>query len=89
MSFEHIVAQLDMTPAKTTYTNRTVSASEYQDWRTYFSWHALQGKRIGQSFCEHFDITDYRIYYDSDVERCLGLIEKDYVPSSHSQTSLS
>lgn len=89
MSFEHIVAQLGTIPPSNTHASRTVSVIEYQDWRTYFSWHALQGKRIGQSFCEHFDITDYRIYYDSDVERCLGLIERDYVPSSHNQISLS
>ncbi len=88
MNFQHIVAQLDQV-SKVSDVYRTVTMHEYNDWRKQFSWHALQGKRIGQSFCEHFDITDYRIYYDSDVERCLGLIERDYVPSSHNQISLS
>jgi hypothetical protein len=78
-----MVAQLDMMSYNNAHSSRTVSANEYQDWRQHFTWHALLGKRIGQSFCEHFDITDYRIYYDSDVDRCLNLIERDYVPSSH------
>jgi hypothetical protein len=85
MTFQHIMEQFSQQSKLLEQpTPRTVTSSEYQTWREHFTWHALQGKRIGQSFCEHFDVTDFRIYYDLNVDRCLSMIERDYVTDTPS-----
>lgn len=56
-----------------------VSQEQYQQWRREYCFEALRGQRYGQSFCNHFGITDHRIFYDSDVARCDRLILSDWV----------
>lgn len=60
-----------------------ITQSEYQQWRREFCFDALKNMRYGQSFCNHFNITDYRIFYDSDVERCDQLIVRDWVNAAN------
>lgn len=59
-------------------TNR-VSQAEYQEWQKQYCFDALRGQRYGQSFCNYFNITDNRIFFDSDVERCDRMIQREWV----------
>ena len=43
---------------------RTVTLSEYRDWQRGYIFDGLRALRYGQSFCNHFDITDNILYYN-------------------------
>jgi len=60
-----------------------VSLVEYTEWKQSYIFDRLRGLRFGQSFCNHFNITDNRIYYDSNAVRCEQLIVKDWVNASN------
>jgi len=57
----------------------TVSLEEYEQWQELYIWDAIQDQRYGQSFCNHFDITDHRLYYERDWVRCDQLIRREYI----------
>jgi len=59
--------------------NKKVSKQRYDLWRSGYMFDALKGLRYGQSFCNHFNITDYILYYDIKSERCHRYICKNYV----------
>jgi hypothetical protein len=44
-----------------------------------YTFDALQNIRYGQSFCNYFDVTDNRIFYDRDWVRCDALIRKEWL----------
>lgn len=56
-----------------------IGLTEYRQWQKQFSFDALRSQRYGQSFCNYFNITDNRIFYDSDVARCDRLIFSEWV----------
>jgi hypothetical protein len=60
-----------------------VSYQEYTAWKRSYIFDRLRGLRLGQSFCNHFNITDNRIYYDSNAVRCEQLIVKDWVDAQN------
>lgn len=35
-----------------------VSRDQYESWLRHYTWHAVQGLRYGESFCQHFAIED-------------------------------
>ena len=57
----------------------TVTRQEYLDWQKLYTMDGLQGIRYGQSFCNHFELTDNLLYYTADPEWCDSYIRKTYV----------
>jgi hypothetical protein len=62
--------------------SKTVTADEYQQWQELYTWDAIQDQRYGQSFCNYFDITDYRLFYERDWVSCDRLIRREYIARS-------
>ena len=60
-----------------------VASAAYAEWKKLYTFDSLKGHRYGQSFCNHFNIRDYRIFYDQDWSRCDEIIQRDWVIKLH------
>jgi len=67
-AFENMTADLLAMDAKVERRNSILQA-EYDAWRDEFVFDGIRGMRYGQSFCNHFDITDYVLFYMLDWGR--------------------
>jgi hypothetical protein len=57
-----------------------ITADDYEQWRHDYIWEALHGIRYGQSFCNHFGVTDNHLYYaPGDIAWCDNYIRKTYL----------
>lgn len=74
-----VFQQLIQTSTDTDRQLRAVTKNQYQLWQKHYSFEALKGARYGESFCDYFNIRDYRLYYDNVPERCDQLIRKDWI----------
>ena len=54
--------------------DNSVSIELYEQWKREYTWDALINIRYGQSFCNHFNIQDNRLYYERDWVRCDTII---------------
>jgi len=63
--FESMISTLSFNDTKV---NRaySISPAEYDEWKRAFTFEGIKGARYGQSFCNHFDITDYVLFYKAD-----------------------
>jgi len=60
--------------------NPAITQKDYDQWRRDYVWEALHGIRYGQSFCNHFGITDNHLYYaPGDIVWCDRYIRKTYL----------
>ena len=66
--FENMTADLLAMDARVERRNNILQA-EYAAWRDEFVFDGIRGLRYGQSFCNHFDITDYVLFYMLDWDR--------------------
>ena len=66
--FENMTADLLAMDARVERRNSILQA-EYDAWRNEFVFDGIRGMRYGQSFCNHFDITDYVLFYMLDWDR--------------------
>ena len=74
--FEQIVTFADQADR----INQSITADDYEQWRRDYIWEALHGIRYGQSFCNHFGITDNHLYYaPGDIVWCDKYIKKTYL----------
>mgnify|MGYP003651712311 CR=1 FL=1 len=64
-AFENMTADLLAMDARAEQQN-SVTEAAYEDWKREFTFEGIRGLRYGQSFCNHFDITDYVLYYKMD-----------------------
>jgi hypothetical protein len=64
-AFENMTADLLAMDARVERRNSILQA-EYDAWRNEFVFDGIRGMRYGQSFCNHFDITDYVLFYKVD-----------------------
>ena len=66
-AFENMTADL---MAIDTKVNRAYSITEveYTEWKRTFTFEGIKGARYAQSFCNHFGITDYVLFYKVDWE---------------------
>ena len=62
--------------------NRAITLEEYELWRHDYIWEALHGIKYGQSFCNHFGITDNHLYYAPGDMWCDDYIRKTYLARS-------
>jgi hypothetical protein len=61
-------------------TYKPINQDDYKQWRKDYIWEALHGIRFGQSFCNHFGVTDNLLYYGSaDIQWCDEYIKKTYL----------
>ena len=60
-------------------TNRPIKLADYESWQKLYTFDALQDLRYGQSFCNHFDIQDHRIFYERDWVRCDTMIRSEWI----------
>ena len=57
-----------------------INHGDYDQWKRDYIWEALHGIRYGQSFCNHFGITDNHLYYaPGDIAWCDKYIRKNYL----------
>jgi hypothetical protein len=58
---EHILEQLErgQDPA-----DRRITHQQYRDWQRGYIFDGLRTLRYGQSFCNHFDISDNILFYN-------------------------
>jgi hypothetical protein len=57
----------------------SVTEDNYLEWQKFYTWDALVDQRYGQSFCNHFSITDNRLYYDRNWTRCDSIIRSEWL----------
>jgi hypothetical protein len=63
--FENMISTLSFNDTKV---NRaySITPTEYDEWKRAFTFEGIRGMRYGQSFCNHFDLTDYILFYKMD-----------------------
>jgi hypothetical protein len=66
-AFENMTADLLAMDARAERQN-SVTEAAYEDWKREFTFEGIRGARYGQSFCNHFGITDYVLFYKIDWE---------------------
>jgi hypothetical protein len=76
--FENMTADLLAMDARIEHRNSILQA-EYDAWRDEFVFDGIRGMRYGQSFCNHFDITDYVLFYMLDWDKADQHIRKLYL----------
>ena len=76
--FENMTAALLAMDARVERQNSILQA-EYDAWRDEFVFDGIRGMRYGQSFCNHFDITDYVLFYMLDWDKADQHIRKLYL----------
>ena len=64
-AFENMTADLMAMDARTDR-QHSITHAAYEAWRLNFTFDGIRGLRYGQSFCNHFDITDYVLFYKLD-----------------------
>ena len=75
-AFEQIVAFAD----KDERSSVLISQEDYDVWQKDVIWDNLHGIRYGQSFCNHFGITDNILFYTFDNPAKADLyIKKHYI----------
>jgi hypothetical protein len=57
----------------------SVSEDNYHEWQKIYTWHALVDQRYGQSFCNHFVISDNRLYYERNWVKCDSIIRSEWL----------
>ena len=66
-AFENMTADLLAIDARVERKN-SITLAEYETWKREFTFEGIKGARYGQSFCNHFGITDYVLFYKVDWE---------------------
>lgn len=56
-----------------------ITQAEYHAWSEDAMFDALRGVRRGQSFCNHFGITDYILFYETSEETVNKHIRQNYI----------
>jgi hypothetical protein len=67
--FENMTADLmamDARLAARVERQHSITPAAYEAWKREFTFDGIRGARYGQSFCNHFDITDYVLFYKLD-----------------------
>lgn len=79
-AFAHMAQQL--TQHTDTASFARITQAQYQLWRRQYSFDGLLAVRLGQSFCKHFNITDYALLSDRSPDHADQYIIKHYVTQS-------
>ncbi len=63
--FENMTADLLAMDARVER-QHSITEAEYDEWKRAFTFEGIKGARYGQSFCNHFGLTDYVLFYKVD-----------------------
>lgn len=74
--FEHLAQQAG---TRTWEPVRHISAAEFDQWQNQVSFDLLRGLRYGQSFCNHFGVTDNILYYEFSWLNADEYIKRAYI----------
>lgn len=77
MTFKYLVR--DLLNANHPSTIKTITLDQFNEWEEKYVFDGLCGLRVGQSFCNHFDIVDYILYYMTNSDRAMEHILLRYV----------
>ena len=58
---EHILEQLERGSQPIRY----ITTAEYREWQRGYIFDGMRDLRYGQSFCNHFDISDNILFYNA------------------------
>jgi len=78
--FERIMT--DVTRVITSDVDRKITQSEFDEWQRQASFDIMRGARYGQSFCNHFGLTDNILYYEFSWLNADAYIRRVYVDRS-------
>lgn len=73
--FASMVNQLTAEPTTVT----KITKRQYNTWKKQSTIDMLQGQLFGQSFCNFFNVIDYRLMFNSDADQCNRIIQREYV----------
>lgn len=59
-----------------------ISVAQYEEWKKLYTFEGLKGIRYGQSFCNHFGITDNILYYSLTPDQADTYIIENYLERS-------
>ena len=77
-AFENMTADLLAIDARVERQN-SIPETDYNMWQKMFTFEGIRGARYGQSFCNHFGITDYVLFYMLDWGKADQHIRKLYL----------
>ena len=55
----------------------TITQDKVNKW--WDSYLEVKDQRVGQSFCNYFNITDEKLFYETDPAKCFDMIRERYV----------
>ena len=76
--FEEMMKEM-IAPARNTAPHKKITQAEFDQWQTQVSFDLLRGLRYGQSFCNHFGVSDNILYYEFSWLNADEYIEQTYV----------
>ena len=83
MSGEQVFEQFVAFADQSRQARQPITSADYDQWKRDYIWEALHGIRYGQSFCNHFGITDNHLFYaPGDIAWCDKYIRKTYLARS-------
>ena len=82
--FDSMIRDLMATRKRTNLASQ-VSIDDYENWKKLYTFEGLKRQRYGQSFCNHFNVQDHRIYYEQDWQRCDAIIQRDWLIKLHTE----
>jgi len=59
--------------------NSQVTHDQYLEWARGFIFDGLRNQRYGQSFCNHFGITDKILFFQPDYQKADAYIRENYL----------
>jgi hypothetical protein len=81
-AFVNMAAELLAESIDNEILKNSISLDNYEQWQKQYTFDALLNQRYGQSFCNHFGITDYRIFHETNWLVCDTVIRREWLATS-------
>ena len=59
-----------------------VAWEDYLQWKREYLFDALRGIEYGRSFCDRFNVLDFRIFYSKHLDTCDYYIQEHWIEKS-------
>jgi len=79
--FEQMMAEM-ISPSQPSAPYIKITQEQYAEWQQVAAWDIMRGLRYGQSFCNHFGVTDNLLYYEFSWIMADDYIRKAYLDRS-------
>ena len=66
------------------YPKEPVPWEDYIQWKREYVFDALRGIEYGRSFCDHFNVVDFRIFYSKHRDTCDHYIQEHWIKGKNS-----